>query len=246
MLHDVRQALLFDFGGTLDFPRHWLDRFAIHYRVAGIELDRADLEPAFTFATRKAYASFATVRHFNLAQLVAFLVEAQFQVLQSTQRIRHLAPASKGGLSLLKRQICQSFLAESLVGLAKTRPLLVSLASSFKIAVVSNFYGNLHRVVADAGLCPAVTVIADSASLGFRKPDPRIFAFSLAALGVEAHNAVMIGDSIAKDCAPARDMGMKTIWLRHREFDGYQPPSEAVDFTVDNLEELANLGWMAD
>jgi hypothetical protein len=38
-------ALLFDFGGTLDGPAHWLDRFLASYRNAGIDISRADLDP---------------------------------------------------------------------------------------------------------------------------------------------------------------------------------------------------------
>ncbi len=240
------RAILFDFGGTLDFPRHWLDRFTTHYQAAGLELDRADLEPAFTFATRRAYGNSASLRDFNLSQLVAFLVNAQFQVLQFAHKFRQQLPASENALDRLRRQICDSFVAESVIGLGKTRLLLAALSCSFRIAIVSNFYGNLHRIVADAGLSPLISVITDSGLLGFHKPDPRIFAASLSSLGVEARRAVMVGDSLTKDCAPARKMGMKTIWLRHRETHGYQPPAELVDVTIDSLEELTDLQWIAD
>jgi HAD superfamily hydrolase (TIGR01509 family) len=244
------RAILFDFGGTLDFPRHWLDRFVAHYQAAGIDIERAELDGAFSIATQKAYACSGMLRNYSLSQLVGFLVELQFDVLGAH------APAApcgllaevSSGLSItdLKMQIRNSFVAESALGFATTRPLLESLARRLKIGVVSNFYGNLDRVIADADLARAVTVTADSGRLGFYKPDPRIFAASLARLGAHSHDAVMVGDSIRKDCAPARAMGMATVWLRHREFNGREAaPSDSVDFTIDSLEELKDFGWLA-
>ncbi len=60
------RAILFDFGGTLDQPVHWLDRFLALYRACDIEIDRDQLEPAFTAATKAAYCATATMRHVGL------------------------------------------------------------------------------------------------------------------------------------------------------------------------------------
>ena len=248
---ETMRAILFDFGGTLDFPRHWLDRFVTHYQAAGINVERAELDSAFSTATRKAYARSAMLRDYSLLQLVGFLVELQFEnpdVRDAAAMRRLRAEASfRGTIEELKMQIRDSFVAESAVGFAISRPLLGLLAKRLKIAVVSNFYGNLDRVLAEADLARSVTVIADSGRLGFYKPDPRIFAASLAQLGVHPQDTVMVGDSIRKDCAPARALGMTAVWLRHREFSGREAvPSDPVDFTIDSLEELKDFGWLAD
>jgi len=244
------QAILFDFGGTLDFPRHWLDRFVTHYQAAGVNIERAELDCAFSTATQKAYACSAMLREYSLSQLVGFLVELQFETpgvrgAAATRRLR--AEASCGGtIEELKMQIRDLFVAESAVGFAISRPLLGLFAKRHKIAVVSNFYSNLDRILAEADLARSITVIADSGQLGFYKPDPRIFAAALAQLGVHPRDAVMVGDSIMKDCAPARAMGMTTVWLRHSEFSGREAvPSDPVDFTVDSLEGLKDFGWLA-
>jgi FMN phosphatase YigB (HAD superfamily) len=243
------RAILFDFGGTLDFPRHWLDRFVAHYQAAGIDIERAELDSAFSSATRKAYVGSAMLRDYSLLQLVGFLIELQFEnlgVRGGAAPRRLFAEASSGRrIDELKMQIRDSFVAESALGFAISRPLLVSFARRLKIGVVSNFYGNLDRVIAEADLARSITVIADSGRLGFYKPDPRIFAAALAQLGVHPHDAVMVGDSIRKDCAPARAMGMATVWLRHRELSGREAaPSDPVDFTIDSLEELKDFEWL--
>jgi FMN phosphatase YigB (HAD superfamily) len=243
------RAIFFDFGGTLDWPRHWLDRFVTHYRAAGLEIDRTELERAFSAATHAAYGRSTLLRNYSLSQLASFLVELQFESLasQSGGTVSYLlAHGSSDGITKLKTQIRDSFVAESMIGLGASRPLLASLARNFKIGVVSNFYGNLDRVIAEADLSRAVTATVDSGLLGFYKPDPRIFSASLEQLGVQAHHAVMIGDSISKDCAPAHALGMTTIWLRHRELneDGANA-FPASDFIIDQLDDLKGFRWLA-
>ncbi len=45
------------------------------------------------------------------------------------------------------------------------------------------------------------------------KPDPAIFRRALAALGVEPHRAVHIGDSLHSDIGGAGALGISTVWL---------------------------------
>jgi putative hydrolase of the HAD superfamily len=156
--------------------------------------------------------------------------------MRSDSIVRELTARIRGG-----------FVAESAQGFAYSRPLLASLAERFKIAVVSNFYGNLGRVLSEARLASSVQVVTDSSQVGFYKPDARIFATTLANLGVAPHQALMVGDSIDKDCAPAHAMGLTTVWLRHREFQARSAGAmDPIDFTIDRLEELNNLTWLKD
>src|SRR5271157_1229461 len=80
----VVNALLFDFGGTLDQPMHWLDRFVSHYRAGGLELDRNQLDPAFDYATKFAYRATETIRQWGLTETVCFLVGMQLDHLSRT------------------------------------------------------------------------------------------------------------------------------------------------------------------
>ena len=243
------RAILFDFGGTLDYPQHWLDRFLVHYQAAGINIERTGLDAAFSAATKKAYACRWVLRNYGLLQLVEFLLDFQFENLgvRGAAAPRDFLGAASGGRSIkeLMIQIRDAFVAQSALGFAATRPLLASFARQLKIGVVSNFYGNLDRVIAEADLARSIAVIADSGRLGFSKPDFRIFAAALDQLGVHPHEAVMVGDSIEKDCAPAQAMGMTAVWLRHREFSRREATlKDPVDFTIDKLEELKDFAWL--
>jgi putative hydrolase of the HAD superfamily len=59
-------------------------------------------------------------------------------------------------------------------------------------------------------------VVVDSAFVGTRKPEPRIYELTLARLGVEAAAAVMI-DDIEINCSAARELGIRAVWFQDAE-----------------------------
>jgi putative hydrolase of the HAD superfamily len=52
--------------------------------------------------------------------------------------------------------------------------------------------------------------VIESAKIGLRKPDPRIYQMMIEALGVDSKNSVYL-DDLGVNLKPAREMGMKTI-----------------------------------
>jgi putative hydrolase of the HAD superfamily len=79
--------------------------------------------------------------------------------------------------------------------------------------------------------------IAYSDEVGHRKPDSRIFARSLQALGIEPARALHIGDNPDADVQGARALGMRTA---HYTYDGCSPSPHA-DLIVQNLADLPHL-----
>ena len=57
-------------------------------------------------------------------------------------------------------------------------------------------------------------IVIASAEEGVSKPDRRIFEIALERSGCKPENAVMIGDRIDNDIVPAKQLGMKTIWIK--------------------------------
>ena len=237
-------ALLFDFGGTLDGPAHWLDRFLASYRAAGIDISRAELDPAFDHATRIGYGATRVVGRFEMTDLVRFLVGHQFEHLRQSgpeQLRKRLHDAGAAERHRLVEQVTNSFVRETAAGLAHSRDVLAPLKGRFKLGIVSNFYGNLDRILAEAKLDRFFSAVADSSRVGIFKPDPGIFEAALKKLQSAPESVVMIGDSLAKDCAPARKLGMRTVWLR----TGGRPDedSSAADVTIGSIDELARIEW---
>ncbi len=78
--------------------------------------------------------------------------------------------------------------------------------------------------------CEALTV-SDEARMA--KPAPEIFHCTLQVLGVEAHEAVFIGDTPFADVAGPQALGMTAVQVGNRQEDGVTP-----DAQLDSLEEL--------
>jgi putative hydrolase of the HAD superfamily len=57
------------------------------------------------------------------------------------------------------------------------------------------------------------SVVVDSAFVGARKPEPRIYEITLERLGVPAHAALLV-DDIELNCTAARDLGLRAVWFR--------------------------------
>jgi FMN phosphatase YigB (HAD superfamily) len=241
-------ALLFDFGGTLDGPAHWLDRFLLSYRAAGVEISRADLDPAFDHATRIGYGATRVVARFGMTDLVRFLVGHQFEYLRKSgpEALRKvLEDSGAAGRHRFVEGVTKSFVRETSAGLAHSRDVIGSLKSRFKLGIVSNFYGNLDRILEEAKLDRFFAAVADSSRVGIFKPEPGIFAAALKKLNCAPESAAMIGDTLAKDCVPAHELGMRTVWLRpeSQRGDDASGAHAAADITIRTIDEVAQIQW---
>ena len=56
-------------------------------------------------------------------------------------------------------------------------------------------------------------VVVDSAFVGTRKPEPRIYELTLARLGVAAQTALLI-DDVEINCTAARELGIQAVWFQ--------------------------------
>jgi putative hydrolase of the HAD superfamily len=59
-------------------------------------------------------------------------------------------------------------------------------------------------------------VVVDSAFVGMRKPEPGIYELTLAHLGVDAAQALLV-DDIELNCTAARELGLEAVWFRSTE-----------------------------
>ena len=250
-------AILFDFGGTLDCPSHWLDRYLKHYRAAGFDITREELDPAFEFATKAGYAAGKAMERFRLGDLVRFLIGNQFEYLRDDgpDRLREALRKmdSRERFRSVER-VRESFLKETVAGLQQSKQILERLKPDFKLGVISNWYGNLHAIIEEAGMSGLLDAIIDSTRVRAFKPHPAIFDAALAALHTTATQTAMVGDSMNKDLAPAHRLGMRTVLLRSIGHE-HEPAASAAqsskgsgvnfapDHAISSLEEMLSLAW---
>jgi len=124
-----------------------------------------------------------------------------------------------------------------------TKPLLEQLRVRYRLGIIANQGPGAEQRLRGWGLAQYFDVIVSSAEAGFSKPDPRIFTIALERANCLPQNATMVGDRLDNDIAPAKRLGMKTIWVRQGWGGKAVPTSEEMvaDWVVDGLEEVGML-----
>lgn len=214
------KGILIDFGGTIDSDGiHWFDQFRDAYALVA-SVPESLLWDAYVHTERtlgrnpiiKPTDTFCKTLQTKIALQTEYLqmhgisVTAQDTILDTCYNkvVKHISTVSK--------------------------PVLEKI--QLPMVLVTNFYGNMHSVLAEFGLDHLFKDVVESAVAGVRKPDPEIFRLGVAALGLEPHETIMIGDSQEKDILPAQSIGCHTILLR--------PQGDKRDGSVCHLMEIIN------
>lgn len=220
------QVVLLDYGGTLDGDaRHWFDHFVALYADVGADVPYAALKDAF-YAADAALPRDPEIAAFGLERMVRIHVGIQLRELRIDD-------------ATLAADLADRFIADTRAAWDRNRPLLAALADRFRLGVVSNSYGNMPALLADAGF-PAFAVVVDSAIAGVAKPDPRIYRLAVSALGLHPSTMLHVGDSWERDVIPAHAVGMHAAWLARPEAVTPHKPGN-----VWRLDSLLDLGVLA-
>ncbi len=219
------RAILLDYGGTLDGDaQHWFDHFVRLYAEAGSDLSPAEIKPAF-YAADAALTRDPEITRFGLERMVGTHVALQ---------MRHLDRRDTG----LADTLTTRFIADTRAAWSRNRPLLIRLAERFLLGVVSNSYGNMPALLAEAALAP-FAVVVDSALVGVAKPDPAIYTLAVTEVGLAASQVLHVGDSWERDVAAAHAAGLRTAWLAP---PSATMPSHPIDvWRISSLLELEAL-----
>ena len=121
--------------------------------------------------------------------------------------------------------------------------VLATLARNYKLACITNHFSWVRDRAREAGFLEHVSVWAISAEVGVEKPSPELFEHALRGAGTDASKVVMVGDRLDRDIAPAKALGMRTVWvLRNEAPDDPTPDQLAVpDAAVRSLTEVSEV-----
>ena len=73
---------------------------------------------------------------------------------------------------------------------------------------------------------------------GTKKPDPAHFLFALQVLGVRPEESLVVGDSIRRDIAPARKLGLKTAYASYGDWRPAEEIDLCYDFKLSSFSDL--------
>lgn len=122
----------------------------------------------------------------------------------------------------------------------EVRDCLPRLHARYKLGIIANQNVGTKDRLRGFGILNYFDVIASSAEEGVAKPDQRLFEMALERADCPAENAMMIGDRLDNDIAPAKALGMTTVRLL-RGFGRLTVPSDELEvpqFTMNDLNGL--------
>ena len=124
-----------------------------------------------------------------------------------------------------------------------TKNCLKDLHEKYQIGIIANQKLGTEKRLIEFGIRKYIDVIIASAEEGVAKPDKRIFEIALKKAGCKAEQAVMVGDRIDNNIVPAKEMGMKTIWIKQGmgKYWKISNECEKADFVIDSLSELLDI-----
>ena len=219
------KAILFDFGGTIDTNGvHWSEMFWTYYERRHLRVAKPDYEKAFVRSDEMLLAG-TDIKDIDFRTMLRRQFGFQFAIL------------GLPGADRLAEEASTECYADVRSIVARARALLLAFRGTYRLGVVSNFYGNLDRVCREFSLEELFGVMVDSVVEGVRKPDPAIFSLALARLGVSGPEAYVVGDSYDRDIAPAKLLGCSTIWLKGRSWT-VPKTTGAADYTITTLDAM--------
>ena len=195
------KGILIDFGGTIDSDGiHWFDQFRDAYALVA-SVPESLLWDAYVHAERTLGRNPIIGPDYTFCKTLQIKIALQTEYLQLH------------GIDLTAQDTILDTCYNKVVKHISTvsKPVLERI--QLPMVLVTNFYGNMHTVLAEFGLDHLFKEVVESAVVGVRKPDPQIFRLGVAALGLEPAEIVMIGDSADKDILPAQSIGCQTLQI---------------------------------
>jgi len=214
---DMLKAILFDFHGTLAYPRKQRDikRFLQGIRERGYEVYTQEFEAARKFVFFIDYPKFG----FDSYESFLEKVFERLGIRISKRDLIHFSSQYKEESEFLLhsdvRRTLKKLHAKYKIGILTTIPLFI----------IEEGIGSVRQFV---------DVITTGFDAGVPKPNPKIYMKALERLKVNAKEAVMVGDEYDYDIEIPKALGMRTVFI---DREGKQGCKEA-DASITSLDEL--------
>lgn len=122
-----------------------------------------------------------------------------------------------------------------------TADLLEKLSARYRVGVIANQSLGTADRLRERGLLHYFQFVIGSAEAGVQKPDPKIFELALEQAGCAPGEAVMVGDRIDNDIAPANALGWKTVHVLQGG-GALQTPRSPIERPTATVGAIAEIG----
>lgn len=218
------KGYLFDYGATLDTAGcHWGQMLWASFRRCGVPVTEQQFRDAYVYGERTLGSRNLIAPEDTFYTTLGVKLRLEFCFLMQVGALK----TDEGEAALMRERVQNDVYKRVLDTTKESRTVLEKLRKNYEMVLVSNFYGNIRTVLKEFGLDVFFKDIVESAEVGIRKPDRRIFEMGVQRLGLRPDEVVVVGDSFRKDVVPAKEAGCHAVWLK-----GEPWKQEAVDETV--------------
>ncbi|MBN1544828.1 HAD-IA family hydrolase [Candidatus Woesearchaeota archaeon] len=143
-------------------------------------------------------------------------------------------------------QLYWKHMMDSVKPMQDAQSVLQELRKEYKIAVITDSDGDRNIKIERAkkvGLLGLIDVFIMSDDMGVNKPDNRFYDAVFAKLKVKANECIMVGDKPQVDLKLAKELGMKTVWMKHGSWAQMQGREhfEYVDYEITSMNQLLEI-----
>lgn len=226
------KGYIFDYGGTLDTGgQHWGKVLWHAYQRQQVPVTEVLFREAYVHAERTLGKNPIIQPDFTFRRTLEEKVRIEMEYLCGKGIDESLAAG-------YQRAVVDDVYGLTKAQTAHSREVLLQLHQDYPMVLVSNFYGNIAVVLREFGLDGIFQEIVESAVVGVRKPDPRIFSLGVEALRLNAGEVVVVGDSMDKDIIPASKAGCQTVWFKGEGWTDAPVDERLAGRVITDLGEL--------
>ena len=228
------EAILFDFGGTLDGDGvDWFRRFHVAIKEQGCLISEDDFA-RYAIQAANEICLLEDTKRLRMDQTAARLLE----------RIYVLARAEHGkrGSGWDPGVVVDGFMAGAVRCFDRNRKVLLELRKRYRLGVISNNWGNTSGWCEQFSLDGFFETMIDSTAVGAEKPEAAIFEAALAELNLPAAVCAYVGDRYECDVVGSQGAGMTAIWITN-DGESEQGCDLAANYRIKRLSDLLDIDW---
>ena len=229
------KGYIFDFGGTLDTAGcHWGQMLWHAYQRQQIPVSEEQFREAYVYAERTLGRTPIIQIDYSFHKTLEVKIRIEMEYLCTSGAWQ----ADEAEFTRGHKAVLEDVYSKVVEVTSHSREVLSQLAASYPMLLVSNFYGNISHVLEEFHLSEFFKDIVESAVVGVRKPDHRIFLLGVEALGLKPEECIVVGDSFYKDIEPAKKAGCQAVWFKGEGWTEQQYDETLPDKIITDLNQL--------
>ena len=258
------KGIIFDYGGTLDTcGQHWGKKLWHAYERQHVPVTEQQFRDAYVYGERTLGRNPIIKPDYTFHRTLSTKIRLEMEHLCT----QGAWDASEEEFKQKHQAVLEDVYAEVVATTAHSAEVLTQLSERFPMVLVSNFYGNIECVLQEFGLRKFFPRIVESAVVGIRKPDPRIFELGVEKLRnsdvetlrssdvekdansklsslhsplstLHSQDVLVVGDSFYKDILPAQKAGCRTAWFKGEGWTDETYDETVPDMVITDLADL--------